>query len=159
MKRHDLLLLLACAGLITSCERMAGRTEPQNDPASAQTLIEVERDSFRRLIAGDKAVATQIIASNFIGYDSGFWSGKLQWIPYDRAAMLKDAEVTQGKAADVALDSLDAHVHGSFGVVRGHALWKNKDGSGFETHFLDTWERRSGTWVMVAAANFGEEKR
>ena len=59
----------------------------------------------------------------------------------------------------VVLDSLDAHVHGCAGVVRGRAVWKNRDGSGFETRFLDTWERRRGTWVLVAEANFGEETR
>jgi hypothetical protein len=157
--RDRIAVLLACATCTAAIALTAARIEAQHDASSAQALIAVARTMGRDMLAGNTAALTNVVASNFIGYDSGFWSGKLHWVPYDRAAMVKDIQDTQSKLADLAMDSLDAQVYGSFGVVRGRITFKNKDGSSYDSHFLDTWERRKGTWVLVAEANFGEEKR
>jgi len=157
--RDHIPVLLACAVFSAAVALTVSRIEAQNDASSAQALIEVSRTMGRKMLSGNTAALTNVVASNFIGYDSGFWSGKLHWVPYDRAAMVKDIQATQLKLANLTMDSLDAQVYGSFGVVRGRMTFKNKDGSSYESHFLDTWERRKGTWVLVAEANFGEEKR
>jgi|tagenome__1003787_1003787.scaffolds.fasta_scaffold18411598_1 hypothetical protein len=157
--RDQIPVLLACAAFAAAVGLSVSRIEAQTDPSSAQALIAVTRTMGREMLAGNTAALTDVVASNFIGYDSGLWSGKPHWVPYDRAAMVKDIQATQLKLANLTMDSLDAQVYGSFGVVRGRMTFKNKDGSSYESHFLDTWERRKGTWVLVAEANFGEEKR
>ena len=127
------------------------------DQAAEQQLKELERTLNNQSLSGNPSAVVNIVAADFLGMDAGVWNGKVHWVPQDKETFADDVVSTSSRLADVTVEDLEARVHGQTGIVRGRAVYKMKDGKVFDTHFLDTWEKRNGRWIQVAAATSSQQ--
>src|SRR5579859_1901999 len=149
MRRHSMRLRILVAVSILAISVTAtphtgsmlnSESAEARDRAAEQQLIDLERKLYSEESAGNTSAVLTVVSSEFLGWDSGIWNGRVQWVAQDEDALAKDLANGKGKFSDVIVDELEARIHGETGVVRGRALFKQRDGRVFETHFLDTWQ-------------------
>lgn len=152
-----LILSGSLAVIATGMRKANDDTVATRDQYAEQELKALERKLNELSLHGDPSAVTKIVADDFVGMDAGYWDGKVQWVPQDKTAFANDVVSTSSHLSEVSVNDLEARVHGQTGIVRGRAVFKMKDGRVFDTHFLDTWERRNGHWIQVAASTSSQQ--
>ena len=112
-------------------------------------LFKVEESWTRGLVRRDAALFNRLIADDFVYSDERGVFTKAQII----------AEATAGSDTVEAASNEDmvAHVHGNVAVVTGILVTRGRGANGPFSHryrYTDTWLKRGGRWVCIAAQDY-----
>ncbi len=133
------------------------QSSESRDQTAEKQLMDLERKGYQEGLVGNTSAALATVSSDFVGWDSGIWDGKVHWVLQDKDALAKDINSGKGTFESITVDELQARVHGTTGAIRGWAVFKRKDAGGFEIHFLDTWEKSHNGWILLAGATVSQQ--
>jgi ketosteroid isomerase-like protein len=130
------------AGRIEMCSRREGRTEtmPNDDE---EILEQLNRDYVRAVQDSDVARFEELLAPDFMNRNP---DGAL----IDRAAFLK--QIARGPGI-TGLQPHDVHIQpvGDVAIIHARTAYTKQDGDRGAGWYTDTWARRDGKWLCVAA--------
>jgi hypothetical protein len=120
--------------------RAAGSTERVSDVA---TLLALNDDYIRALQNSDAARFRELLADDFLcSLSNGSQVDRDQYL----AQVAAPAEISDLQAHDVKV-----RVMGNFALVHARTTFRMADGASGRSRYTDTWVRRNGRWVAVAA--------
>ena len=130
-----LILSGSLAVIATGMRKANDDTVATRNQSAEQELKALERKLNELSLHGDRSAVTKIVADDFVGMDAGYWDGKVQWVPQDKAAFANDVVSTSSHLSEVSVNDLEARVHGQTGIVRGRAVFKDEGRPGVRHAF------------------------
>lgn len=135
-------------------EKRAGKwqivSSTGNEMDDAMTLSYLELDWTDAYLKRDKGWFEKHYAPDFVGLSS--LTGKLS----GKAADIADTMNDKGTVEMAETTGISVNVDRNVAIVTGTYQWKGKDEKGVaydrRIHFIDTWVRRNGRWMVLASA-------
>jgi ketosteroid isomerase-like protein len=141
-------LLLCAAGSLRA------QTQTQRAQSAARTraereLFRVEEEWTRGLVRRDAGIFRRLLDPEFVYSDERGVFNKEQ--------ILSEATAGSDTVEAASNEDMVAHVHGNTGVVTGILVTRGRGKDGPFSHryrYTDTWVKRGGRWICVAAQDY-----
>jgi ketosteroid isomerase-like protein len=148
------LALVLCAAAWVGAQAQAAGAQSTARARAERELFRVEEEWTRGLVRRDAGIFRRLLDPDFVYSDERGVFNKEQII----------AEATAGSDTVEAASNEDmvAHVHGSTGIVTGILVTRGRGKDGPFSHryrYTDTWVKRGGRWICVAAQDYDIPQR
>ena len=111
--------------------------------ADVATLLALNDDYIRAVQNSDARRFRELLADDFLcSQSNGSQIDREQFL----AQIAAPAEISELQAHDV-----DVRVLGDFALVHARTTFRTADGRAGQSRYTDTWARRNGRWVAIAA--------
>ena len=143
----SLVLRILVLGLVTGMALAAAYPQP-DDELGARTMIMALENIWNNAERGGDAAALNLILDDAMVYidEDGSLLTKTQF--------LEHVKQTGPQLQTLVTDTMSVHVYGAMALVAGtYRVTGVARGKAFrrEGRFIDTWVRKNGTWLCVAA--------
>jgi AcrR family transcriptional regulator len=126
---------------------MRARAGGDDSPSVERVLAGMESALLDRLLAGDTAAVSELLADDFVITTAGWLSG-----PVDRTTWLAELNA-QHRLTGYALTRVDVRPHGDTAVVLVESQQsgeRNGEAWAMQFRYTDVWVLRAGTWLLAA---------
>jgi ketosteroid isomerase-like protein len=107
-------------------------------------ILESERQWAESVATGDTSAIERILADDFIGVDP---KGAL----YSKQQMITDTRSAPKYFVSNRLNDVKVRFYGNTAIAQGSETWEKRSGDRGRFVWTDTWLRRNGRWLIVAA--------